>query len=71
MTEPDSGMISTHRTFLEALDRGHVVNTRFMRELAASDESSLDDLLAESDEVVSAGDYDLKRLCHVVGVQSR
>jgi hypothetical protein len=55
-------LIGEHRTFLEALDRGHVVNTRFMRELAASDESSLDDLLAVSDEVVLAGDYNLKSL---------
>ncbi len=74
-------LISEHRTFLAALDRGHVVTTRFMREFAASDESSLDDLLTTSAEVEPAGDYDLnslrsavsadleklERLCEAVG----
>jgi Helicase conserved C-terminal domain len=55
-------LINEHRAFLEALGRGHVVNTRFLRELAASDDSSFDDLLAESNDVTSAGDYDLKAL---------
>lgn len=55
-------LIGEHRTFLAALDRGHVVTTRFMHELSAADESSLDDLLATSVEVTSAGDYDLNSL---------
>lgn len=55
-------LISEHRIFLEALEKGHVVNTRFMRELSASDDDSLDDLLAQSDEVMPAGNYNLKSL---------
>lgn len=55
-------LIGEHRTFLAALDRGHIVTTRFMRELAASDENSLDDLLSTSAEIVPAGDYDLALL---------
>jgi hypothetical protein len=55
-------LIGEHRTFLAALDRGHVVTTKFMHELSAADEGSLDDLLATSSEVTSAGDYDLDPL---------
>lgn len=55
-------LVREHRTFLDALDRGHIVTTRFMRELAASDEGSFDDLLASSEQVVSAGDYDVVKL---------
>ncbi len=55
-------LITEHRAFLAALDRGHVVTTKFMREMAASDETSLDDLLATSAEVVPAGDFNLRTL---------
>jgi hypothetical protein len=44
-------LIDQHRTFLEALDKSYVVSTRFLHELAASDETSLDDLIAASREV--------------------
>jgi hypothetical protein len=59
-------LIREHRAFIDALDRGHVVTTKFMHELAASDEGSLDELLSLSDNVSSAGDYDLKSLRSIV-----
>jgi hypothetical protein len=59
-------LIREHGAFIDALDRGHVVTTKFMHELAASDEGSLDELLSLSENVSSAGDYDLKALRSIV-----
>ena len=59
-------LIDQHRAFLEALDKGHVVSTRFLHELAASDETSLEDLIAGSRDVAPAGLYDVKKLQKVV-----
>jgi hypothetical protein len=59
-------LIDEHRSFLAALDKGHVVTTRFLRELAASDETSLDDLLAGSAETSPAGRYKIKQLREAV-----
>ena len=61
-----SKLIAEHRSFLEALDKGRVVSTRFLRELSASDETSLDDLLAGSSETEPAGLYEVKKLRAVV-----
>ena len=55
-------LIREHETFIEALDKGHVITTRFLHELEAADETVLDDLLESSHEVAPAGDYDWKAL---------
>jgi hypothetical protein len=57
-----SKLIGEHRSFLAALDKGHVVSTRFLRELSASDETSLDDLLSGSSDIAPAGRYKVKQL---------
>ena len=55
-------LINEHRYFLTALDKGRVASTLFLRELAAYDENSLDDLLAASAETEPAGLYNVKKL---------
>lgn len=55
-------LIDEHRSFLDALDKGRVVTTKFLRELAATDETSLDDLLESSAEVTLVGQYNVKSL---------
>jgi hypothetical protein len=50
-------LIREHELFLEALDHGHVVNTRVLHELAATDDEAIDELLAASAETVPAGHY--------------
>jgi hypothetical protein len=55
-------LINGHKTFLEALGKGHVVTTRFLREIAADDESTLDDFLNASTDTFSARDFDTKSL---------
>lgn len=55
-------LIDEHAKFLAALDKGHVVSTRFLRELAATDDTSLDDLLEGAVDVAPAGRYDVKAL---------
>jgi Helicase conserved C-terminal domain/SNF2-related domain len=55
-------LIRGHEIFLEALDKGRVVTTRFLREIGADDEASLDDLLAESPDTEPASLYDAARL---------
>jgi hypothetical protein len=51
-----------HRMFLAALDRGHVITTKTLHELAGADDEALDDLLDQSDEVTSTSDYDVPKL---------
>ena len=55
-------MAEQHRTFLEALKKGHVVTTEFLNELSADDEMSLEEMLAGGAETFSASDYDSKML---------
>jgi hypothetical protein len=55
-------LVTEHRRFLTALDKGFVVTTRFLRELAATDETSIDDFLESGGESSPAGDYDVKKL---------
>jgi hypothetical protein len=55
-------LIREHETFIEALDKGHVITTRFLHELEAADESVLDDLLESSSGVTPAGECDWKAL---------
>lgn len=56
-----------HKIFLEALGKGHVVTTRFLREVAAEDETMLDDLLKASVDTFPARDFDTKALRKAVG----
>jgi hypothetical protein len=60
-------LIGEHRAFLTALDRGHVVGTRLLRELSGADDEALDDLLAASKDDRPAGDFDLPALRGAVG----
>lgn len=52
-------LLGEHRRFLIALDKGHVVNTRFLQELSGADDELLDELLDEHEGVSPAGDYDV------------
>src|SRR5204863_9010186 len=55
-------LINGHKIFLEALGKGHVVTTRFLREIAADDETTLDDFLKASADTFPARDFDSKDL---------
>src|SRR5215472_2360659 len=55
-------LIDGHEIFLEALDKGRVVTTRFLREIGADDETLLDDLLATSPDTEPARLFDMPRL---------
>lgn len=55
-----------HRMFLAALDRGHVVTTRALHELAGADDEALDDLLDQTHESVSTSDFDVPELREAV-----
>ena len=52
-------LIGEHEYFLSALDKGHVVNTRFLQELSGADDELLDELLDSHEGVSPAGDYDV------------
>ncbi len=54
-------MVREHGVFLDALSKGHVIATAFLRELDADDED-LDSLLGTSEHVRSASLYDIKQL---------
>jgi hypothetical protein len=55
-------LINGHKVFLDALAKGHVVTTRFLREIAADDETTLDDFLKASADTLPARDFDHKGL---------
>lgn len=55
-------LIHGHEVFLEALGKDHVVTTRFLREIATQDETTLDDLLKASVDTFPARDFDSKSL---------
>jgi hypothetical protein len=57
-----SKMATEHQAFLDALDRGHVVTTAFLKELADDEEASLEDLLAGSEQTLDATDYKVREL---------
>ena len=54
-------MVREHDLFLEALGKGKIITTAFLRELSSDDEG-FDDLLDSSTHVADAADYDAKRL---------
>ena len=60
-------LIRGRKIFLEALGKGRVVTTRFLREIAAEDETILDDLLKASVDTLPARDFDTKALRRAVG----
>ncbi len=51
-------LIRGHQFFLEALDRGFVVSTRFLEEIDGDDEAALEDLLRESRHTLPADLFD-------------
>lgn len=55
-------LVHGHEVFLEALGKGHVVTTRFLREISAADEASLDEMLEASADTFSARDFEDKSL---------
>jgi hypothetical protein len=55
-------LIRGHEIFLEALGLGYVVSTRFLREVAADDESTLDELLAGSANKLPADLFEAEAL---------
>jgi superfamily II DNA or RNA helicase len=55
-------LINGHKIFLEALGKGHVVTTRFLKETAAEDETTLDDLLKASTDTFPTRDFDSRKL---------
>ena len=59
-------MASEHDTFLDALEAGHVVNTKFMKELSADDEAVFEELLAGTEHRTDSKLYDVPRLRAVV-----
>lgn len=67
-------LIKNHQLFLSALDRGYVLKSRLLREIAADDEALLEELLMESSDKLPAYDFrsndlraavkaDLAKLC--------
>ena len=55
-------MVKQHELFLEAIDKGKVISTRFLQELSADDETALEELLKENPHVESIDNYDVKNL---------
>ena len=55
-------MAEEHNLFLESLDRGKVITTAFLKEIADDEESSLEELLAHSEEVLDAQDFKVREL---------
>jgi hypothetical protein len=60
-------LIAGHEVFLEALDKDRVVTTRFLREIGADEETTLDELLATSPDTEPADLFDVPRLRRAVG----
>jgi len=58
-------MLREHDLFLDALARGKVIATAFLRELSVDDDA-FDDLLESSDHAADATDYDAKSLRETV-----
>lgn len=55
-------LIAQHGTFLAALEKGHVVNTRILHELSGTDDDALDELLSLSPDAAPAGHYNSSAL---------
>jgi hypothetical protein len=59
-------LIAGHQTFIDALDQGRVVTTRFLREMGDDDETTLEELLASSPDSEPADLFDAPRLRRAV-----
>jgi hypothetical protein len=57
-----SKLVDEHIVFLDVLDRGHVVTTRLLHELAGTEDEALEELLAGHVDSAPAGDYRLIEL---------
>ena len=55
-------MVREHGVFLDALDAGHVVNTAFMKELSADDDTIFEDLIGATSHSSDAENYDVEGL---------
>jgi Helicase conserved C-terminal domain len=55
-------LIRGHEVFLDALEKGRVVTTKFLREFGADDDTTLDELLASSADSEPANLYHAERL---------
>ena len=55
-------MAKQHELFLEALNQGQVISSKFLQELSGDDETALKELLQESPHTQSAKDYHKDRL---------
>ncbi|MGE0503770.1 MAG: helicase-related protein, partial [Rhizobiaceae bacterium] len=55
-------MAREHRTFLAALDKGHVIRTELIREVSAVDDDELEELLTESGQSIPAGQFKVAAL---------
>lgn len=60
-------LIRAHEIFLQALAKGHVVTTQFLREISADDELALDELLESSDDSLPASLFEAEALRIAVG----
>lgn len=59
-------LISEHRTFIGALERGYVVTTRALHELSSADAESLDEFLSGHAETMPAGAFNVRALREAV-----
>ena len=59
-------MVREHDVFLDALESGYVVNTAFMQEVSADDETVFEDLLLITDNRRIASLYDVEQLREAV-----
>ena len=55
-------MIKQHKLFLEAIDKGKVISTRFLHELSADDETALEEFLKESLYQENVDNYNIESL---------
>ena len=55
-------LIGQHEKFLNALDKGFVVTTKFLKEFAITDDEDFEELLSSSNEAVDANLYDKQKL---------
>ena len=55
-------MIKQHKMFLEAIDKGKIISTRFLQELSADDETALEEVLEESSYTEDADNYNIEDL---------
>ena len=55
-------MVKQHKLFLEAIDQGKVISTRFLQELSADDETALEEFLEDSPYTKNIDDYDAENL---------